>query len=165
MFGFHVPADRGRKGMRERLRGVGLVEVLVASVVLSIGLLGLAGLQASGLRVGLGSIHRGQAAQLAYDIVERIRVNMPHATAYALAIGEEPEGTSLAARDLHDWRLRLRSLPGGTGSIAVDGAQATVTVQWDDSRGAGALRGTRDDDAARQSLRTAQFVLTAQLSN
>jgi type IV pilus assembly protein PilV len=147
-----------------RQAGVSLVEVLVASVVLSIGLLGLAGLQASGLRAGQSSIHRSQAAQLAYDIVERIRVNVPDAAGYALALDEEPEGTSVAARDLQDWRLRLRSLPSGTGSVVVDGTQVAVIVQWDDSRGAGALR-EAGDDSARQALSSAQFALTVQLSN
>jgi type IV pilus assembly protein PilV len=146
-----------------RQRGVSLVEVLVASVVLSIGLLGLAGLQASGLRVGQSSIQRGQAAQLAYDIVERMRVNAAGASSYELALNSAaPEGTSVAARDLQDWRARLRVLPAGTGSIDVNGRQVTVVVQWDDSRGAGALRG---DDSAREAFRTAQFQLDAQLGN
>lgn len=147
-------------------RGVSLVEVLVASVVLSIGLLGLAGLQASGLRVGQSSIHRSQAAQLAYDIVERMRVNSVGAAGYEIALNADaPDGTSVAARDLQDWRRRLRALPAGTGSIAVDGTQVTVIVQWDDARGAGALRGDGADEAAREALRAAQFQLVAQLGN
>jgi hypothetical protein len=39
-----------------------------------------------------------------------------------------------------------------------------VIVQWDDSRGAGALR-EAGDDSARQALSSAQFALTVQLSN
>ena len=137
------------------------MEVLVASVVLSIGLLGLAGLQASGLRVGQSSIHRGQAAQLAYDIVERMRVNAASAESYGLELNDAaPEGDSVAARDLRDWRIRLRLLPAGTGSIDVNGRQVTVVVQWDDARGAGSSEAT-----AREALRTAQFQLEAQLGN
>jgi type IV pilus assembly protein PilV len=148
----------GRQG------GVSLVEVLVATVVLSIGLLGLAGLQASGLRVGQSSIHRGQAAQLAHDIVERMRVNVGHAADYSLALDSDaPEGASVAARDLQDWRFRLRSIPGGTGSVDVNGQRVTIVVQWDDSRGAGALQGSAGDDSARESLKAAQFQMTAQL--
>jgi type IV pilus assembly protein PilV len=129
-------------------------------------LLGLAGLQASGLRVGQSSIHRSQAAQLAYDMVERMRVNFAHAAAYDLALNEDaPSGTTLAERDLLDWRLRLRSLPGGTGSVAVDGPQVTVVVQWDDRRGAGVLRGSSADDAALATLQAAQFQITAQLAD
>ena len=146
--------------------GVSLVEVLVAIVVLSIGLLGLAGLQASGLRVGQSSIYRGQAAQLAYDVIERMRVNVANAGDYVLALGDAaPTGTARADRDLQDWRLRLRALPGGTGSVAVNGAAVTVVVQWDDTRGAGVLRGSTADDAARAALQTSQFQITAQLAN
>jgi len=137
----------------------------VASVVLSIGLLGLAGLQASGLRVGQSSIHRGLAGQMAYDIVERMRVNAASASDYEIAIeSSAPEGTSIAARDLQDWRARLRALPAGTGSVEVNGSEATVVVQWDDARGAGVLRDEGEDGAARELLRTAQFRLTARLS-
>ena len=146
--------------------GVSLVEVLVATVVLSIGLLGLAGLQAGGMRVGQSSIHRSQAAQLAYDMVERMRVNVANADDYVLTLADAaPSGTSRAQRDLQDWRLRLRSLPGGTGSVTVNGAEVTVVVQWDDTRGAGVLRGTTADDAARTALQTSQFQITAQLAN
>jgi type IV pilus assembly protein PilV len=151
---------------RLRQRGVSLVEVLVASVVLSIGLLGLAGLQASGLRVGQSSIYRSQAAQLAYDIVERMRVNLANADDYVLALDAAPPGgNSVAERDLRDWRLRLQALPAGTGSVARDGSTVTVVVQWDDARGASALRGSAEDDAAHVALRTAQFQLSSRLAN
>ncbi len=142
------------------------MEVLVATVILSIGLLGLAGLQASGMRVGQSSIYRSQAAQLAYDMVERMRVNVANAGGYTLALGDAaPSGTSRAERDLQDWRLRLRSLPGGTGSVAVNGTEVTILVQWDDTRGAGVLRGSTGDDAARAALQTSQFQIVAQLAN
>lgn len=146
--------------------GVSLVEVLVSTVVLSIGLLGLAGLQASGLRVGQSSIYRGQAAQLAYDMVERMRVNTVHAADYELALSDAAAaGSSRAQLDLQDWRRRLQALPGGTGSVEVSGSGATVVVQWDDSRAASPQRGTAADDAARETQRTAQFRLTARLAN
>ncbi len=56
-----------------RARGFSLIEVLVATVVLSVGLLGLASLQVSGLRVGQSSFYRAQAAQLATDMADRLR--------------------------------------------------------------------------------------------
>ncbi len=136
--------------------GVSLVEVLVAVVVLSLGLLGLAGLQASGMRVGQSSVYRSQAAQFAYDMVDRIRVNLANANDYNLALTASAPpcatGATIADCDLADWRTRLRVMPAGTGSVLVAGSQVTVTVQWDDSRG-----------AATPLL--AQFQLTAQLAN
>jgi hypothetical protein len=61
--------------------------------------------------------------------------------------------------------LRLRVLPAGTGAVTVNGQQVTVLVQWDDSRGAGVLRGSAAADEARASLRTTQFRISATLAN
>ncbi|MDT8385068.1 MAG: type IV pilus modification protein PilV [Gammaproteobacteria bacterium] len=55
--------------------GFTLIEVLVTVVVVSIGLLGLAGLQINGLRANLSSEARSKATLLASDIIERMRAN------------------------------------------------------------------------------------------
>lgn len=56
--------------------GFTLIEVLIALVVLSIGLLGLAGLQSTGLRFNQSAAMRSQATQLAYDMADRMRANV-----------------------------------------------------------------------------------------
>jgi len=56
-------------------RGLTLAEVLIAVVILSIGLLGIAGLQLTGLRGAQSANLRTQATVLANDIAERIRAN------------------------------------------------------------------------------------------
>lgn len=56
-------------------RGFSLVEVMVALLVLSIGLLGLAALQITSLQYNTGSYLRTQATFLAYDIIDRMRAN------------------------------------------------------------------------------------------
>lgn len=142
-----------------------MIEVLVAVVLLSVGLLGLAGLQASGMRVGQSSTHRSQAALLAQDMIERMRANVAAAGAYGHELGAAaPPCASVATCDLRDWQMRLRALPAGTGAVTVTGHQATVLVQWDDSRGAGVLRDSVAADAARNSQRTTQFQITARLA-
>jgi type IV pilus assembly protein PilV len=154
------------EGVPGRQRGVSLVEVLVSVVVLSIGLLGLAGLQASGIRVSQSSIHRGQAAQVAYDIVDRIRANVANAGEYEVQLGAVAKpNNAVAATDMQDWRLRLQSLPDGDGAVTINGTEVTVVVQWDDMRGAGVLRGTAADDAALAKLKASQLQITAQLAN
>lgn len=55
--------------------GFTLIEVLVTVVVVSIGLLGLAGLQINGLRANVSSEARSKATLLASDIIERMRAN------------------------------------------------------------------------------------------
>jgi type IV pilus assembly protein PilV len=124
-----------------RERGVSLIEVLVAIVVLSLGMLAMAGLQLSSLRTSQGAILRGQAALLATDMAERMRGNLGDARNYALSLNSSPTGGSnVRERDYSDWVARLRTLPAGTGSIAVNNANnvVTITVQWDDSRAGGA---------------------------
>lgn len=59
--------------------GFTLLEVLVAVLLLSIGLLGLASLQAWGLRATGNATYRSQATVLANEMVERIRANQPGA--------------------------------------------------------------------------------------
>lgn len=121
-------------------RGLSLLEVLVAIVILSLGLLGMAGLQAASLRTSQGSFYRAQAAQYADDMAERMRANLGEARNYGLALADAaPTGTSVRDRDLADWLAKLRSLPGGDGSVAIDLANnlVTITVQWDDTRAGG----------------------------
>ena len=60
--------------------GFTLIEVLISLVVLSLGLLGLAALQASSLRSNQGAYYRSQAAQFAYNIADRMRANVVEAS-------------------------------------------------------------------------------------
>jgi type IV pilus assembly protein PilV len=56
-------------------KGFSLLEVLVTLVILSVGLLGLAGLQAQGLRFNHFAYMRGQTSALAYAMSDRMRAN------------------------------------------------------------------------------------------
>ena len=56
--------------------GFTLLEVLIALLILSIGLLGLAALQTTGLRSNTMATTRTHATQLAYDIADRMRANV-----------------------------------------------------------------------------------------
>lgn len=62
-----------------------MIEVLVAMVILSIGLLGIAGLQLSGVRANQGAYYRSQAISIMNDMAERIHNNLPGANAGAYA--------------------------------------------------------------------------------
>lgn len=131
----------GYPGNKGRQSGFTLLEVLVAIVVLSIGLLGLAGLMATSLRNNQSAYHRSQAVLLAYDISERMRANRPAAltNAYDITIGTAaPAGTDMAATDIAEWKAILaRSLPAGDGAVSVTAStrRVTITVQWNDARG------------------------------
>ena len=136
------------KNSTPRYQGFSLLEVLVSIVILSLALLGLAGMMMSTLRSNHSAYHRSQATWLAYDIVDRMRANRSAALAqnYNIAVSAAPPSTdpeapaSIQAQDITEWRATLaQTLPGGTGSVVVTPATRSVTVviQWDDSRGTG----------------------------
>lgn len=58
-------------------KGFTLVEVMVAVFVLAIGLLGIAGLQVTAIKSNHAAFLRTQSTQLAYDLADRMRANMP----------------------------------------------------------------------------------------
>jgi type IV pilus assembly protein PilV len=125
---------------RPRQHGFTLVEVLVAALVLAIGLLGLAGLQAVSVKANHGAYLRSQASNLAYEITDAMRANRDVALAgtYNRALSDATPATSatLAINDLSTWLNHLQqTLPGGQGAVQVNNAGlATVTIRWDSSR-------------------------------
>lgn len=130
-----------RHGFRSSA-GFSLVEVLVALVLLSIGLLGLAGLQTRGVRDNHGAYLRTQAILCAKDLVDRMRANRGAAIAgaYDVDFGVLAEtGSTIAAQDLSQWQASLALLPGpGQARVAVNQTtrRVSVDISWDDSRGA-----------------------------
>jgi type IV pilus assembly protein PilV len=118
-------------------RGFSLIEVLVALLVLSVGLLGLAGLQARGLKDNQLSVLHSQATLYATDIIDEMRVHRTQALNgdYNIGLndGAGAKGaTKIVLKDLQNWKADVARLPGGKGSVEVDGATGvvTVTLQW-----------------------------------
>ncbi|SDG36594.1 type IV pilus assembly protein PilV [Onishia taeanensis] len=118
-----------------RQSGVSLIEVLIALLVLGIGILGMVALQTRSLALDREAYLRSQAESLAYDLGDRIRANEDQLNTYAIAIKDgKPSGSSLAKRDLTDWLGDIASaLPGGDGSVVVNGDEAVITVEWSSS--------------------------------
>lgn len=126
----------------KQAKGLTLIETLIALLVLAVGLIGLAWLQASGLRNNHSAYLRTQATVLAHDVTDRMRANRTAALGgnYNIAIGAAPSGAGVPFVDLTSWKNALaQSLPAGDGSIAVNGNVAVIVVQWDDSRGGAPL--------------------------
>lgn len=63
------------KNARHMQSGTSLIEVLVSMLIIAIGVLGLAALQARAMNAEFESYQRSQAIILANDMVERIRMN------------------------------------------------------------------------------------------
>lgn len=118
-----------------RERGVGLIEVLIALLVTSIGLLGLASLQIQSLKQNQSAALMAQANVLAYDMLDRLRANPNRAENgdYNLSLAAAtPTGSAIQDVDLTQWRDMLGdTLPEGTGSVECTSAKlCTVLVQW-----------------------------------
>ncbi len=114
-----------------RSRGVTLIEVLVSLLILSLGLLGVAGLQTSSLRGNQTAYFRSQATAAASDIIDRMRAN-PQGVANgqynavdSASLPSDPncidtgcDATKLAAHDIIDWATNtLAPLPSGAGTV------------------------------------------------
>jgi type IV pilus assembly protein PilV len=140
-----------------RNNGFTLLEVLIAMVVLAVGLLGLAAMQATGLKNSLSAYQRSQATQLAYDMADRMRANAIETrraenSTYdkdikALAAATDQDtcksvaGTpgvcsvaQMAEKDLFEWRNELNNTLSGSGEIDFVDPVFTITVSWDDDR-------------------------------
>jgi type IV pilus assembly protein PilV len=135
--------------------GFSLLEVMIAIVIMGIGMLGIAALQTTSSVFTESAMHRGQAAALATEMVERMRANVTEAKAGNYNISSLPSLTEncigptkdctpsqMKDHDLRVWSNRVASLlPSGTAAINsgpdndTDPVDITVTLQWDDSRG------------------------------
>lgn len=118
-----------------RMSGFTLIEVLIALVVLSIGLMGLAALQTAGIRRNHSANLRTQATVLAYDMADRMRANqggyeggfynIPTPTDRSCVWdGSAPAACSLqqmAEHDVWEWNaIVARELPQGVGVVCLD---------------------------------------------
>jgi type IV pilus assembly protein PilV len=139
------------KKPRRTQQGFTLIEVLVALLILAIGLLGLAGMQASALRNNMSAYMRSQATFHVYEIIDRMRSNLSFALkengkagydtgGYITSYGGTPCDTtcsegSMAASDRKEWLEMVSRLPSGAGFISVDAnGIATVRIRWSDRR-------------------------------
>ena len=140
-----------------RQTGMTLIEVLVAMLILSIGLLGAAVIQLNALKYTDNSRMTSQASFIAYDMLDRIRANSGADYAWR---GEEHASVSTATAsvrdvDLHDFEANIRGFAGdsGKGSVAISTNEVMVSISWDERRGT-------DAPGARQT-----FTLSSRIGN
>jgi len=132
-------------------RGFNLLEVLIALVVLSLGLLGLAALQNMGLRLGNESYQRSQATLLIYEMIDRMRANAVgvQTGAYALPLtntapavtqdctlgGIKCSAAQMAAYDMNQWISTITGTNNGTNVVqtpprpTLSGGEASIVLK------------------------------------
>ena len=124
-------------------RGVSLVEVMVSVLVVTVGLLGAAALQASALRNNQGSYERTQTSILTQGIFDAMRANLAGVNAGDYNTGgyvcTAPTVVKLADSDVARWVTNMQSQihSGACASIDCSAGVCTVGVRWDDSRATG----------------------------
>lgn len=127
-------------------KGFSLIEVLVAFVIASVGLLGLAAMQLVTLKNVNNTQFRTVATLYAYDMAERMRSNRTSVGEYVdvdtsqdAPCGRCGDGGSVAALDVTAWAAALTQgleaggLPEGVGTITRNGEGLyEVTIGWDE---------------------------------
>ncbi|MGB2816751.1 MAG: prepilin-type N-terminal cleavage/methylation domain-containing protein [Burkholderiaceae bacterium] len=110
--------------------GMSLVEVLVATVIFVVGILGLLSANATALSVFSDARFRVDAALLADRLISEAWVDRVNVAAYAYA------GGSVTAHRISPWLTDVqRLLPGSDAIVQVVGTSIRVTVSWQTPNG------------------------------
>jgi len=135
------------KRIKKSTTGFSLVEVLIALVIMSVGMLGIAGLYVHTMQAGRTSLFRHHAVTLAGDVADRIRAN-PRAGAGYLVAGDDSNNcvdggidctpAEMAQHDIFLWALQATdTLPGGTVNIVLDNTVIPntyqITIAWNEA--------------------------------
>lgn len=136
---------REHKAGANKQSGVSMVEVLVALIVMSVGLLGIASLYVTALQAKSTSLSRMKAVNLAYDLADRIRANPSGIASYvvanALTVATPTETcmgstnctpAQMAAADLGQWKALISDattgLPGNVTAVVEQTTPPTATT-------------------------------------
>ena len=132
-------------------QGFSLVEVLIALIIMSVGMLGIAGLYVQSMQAGRTSMLRHHAVTLAGDIADRIRANPLAGDTYTQTsgadndcVGKDTDCTidEMAQHDIFLWRSQAQEflpvMADGSEQVQVTFDESavpptyTITIQWDE---------------------------------
>ncbi len=128
---------------RQLVKGFTLIEVLIALIVMSVGMLGIAGLYVHSMQAGSTSLFRHHAVTLAGDIADRIRANPRAGAAYVaggannncVAGGIDCTPAEMAANDIFLWNQQaVNTLPNGAVNVVFNNGVVPptyqITISW-----------------------------------
>lgn len=130
----------GSKGVQQ---GMTLIEVLVALLILTVGLLGAAAVQINALKYTDSSRMTSQASFIAYDMMDRIRANS--GANYTVTPPTSANPGNARDQDLFDFTTSIVNFggPTATGSITLSQRVYTITITWSDARAANTANAQR----------------------
>jgi type IV pilus assembly protein PilV len=130
---------------RKQQHGFSLIEVLIALIIMSVGMLGIATLFVQSMQAGRTSMFRHHAVTMAGDVADRIRSNPRAGIAYqglpadngCIDTGNDCSEAEMAAHDILLWDAQAdESLPNGTVTVTFDDTVAppeyTIRIDWDE---------------------------------
>ena len=127
---------------KQSQQGVTLVESMIALLVISIGLLGIASLQITAMSQNASSLNHSQAVWYAYNMSDRIRANLNQFNNYngidttnsysQDCMAATCSNAQMLTADAADWGTMIANLPGGRGIITNTADGLLVNVMWDD---------------------------------
>lgn len=130
--------------------GFSLIEVMIALIIMSVGMLGIAGLYITSMQAGRTSLFRHHAVTLAGDIADRIRANPTAAAAYegagapnncvpGVVPSTDCTPAEMAANDILLWRQQATDSLQGTVTVVFTAAVGAtlptygITVTWNEA--------------------------------
>lgn len=132
--------------------GMTLIEVMVATLILSSGLLGAAAVQLSALKHTDSALMTSQASFIAYGMLDRVRANEQADYRYSSSASAVP--SSALGQDLNDFKRHILEFGGesATGRITITDREVSITLEWSEARAVSQI-------GARQTI-----TLTSQIS-
>jgi len=155
-------SSRPMRNRRKAQSGVGLIEVLVAVLVLSIGFLGVAALQVMSLSTNNSAMARSMATIASYSIMDAMRADIT--TAGAGGYDGTVKGNAcpvvagtLASAQLNQWCNQLAQTLGAAATtqgtikcVSASSVSCTVTIAFNDSRAG--VGGTSNQQIVTQGM-------------
>lgn len=146
--------------------GAGMIEVLAALLVTTVGVLGMIGLQTQSLQYNQTAYFRSQAVIIGNDMMDRIRVNRTLAASdddYEVALDDFTSddcdvdnypaacesalcsASQMAEYDIRQWKFQMAcQLPDADGTVAIEenasGRVYVITIQFNETRDTNNLR-------------------------
>lgn len=138
-----------QKIQRQRARtgeqGFSLIEVLIALIIMSVGMLGIASLFVQSMQAGRTSVFRHHAVNLAGDVADRIRANRTAGVVYedpagannnCIAAGTNCSAAEMAMHDILIWKQQaVDTLNGDVVIVFNNGVTPptyTIQVTWNE---------------------------------
>lgn len=129
-----------RQGKGHPQSGMTLIEVMVALLILSVGVLGAAAMQLNALKYTDSAMRKTHASFIAQDMLERIRAN-PNGNYSLGSLSDAPTSESREnprEQDLFDFAVNVKQMlgEGSDGRISILGDRVTIAIDWSDARAA-----------------------------